>query len=204
MSFNGANTMPIFYAKQIVMDKLILASKSPRRSLLLRENGIDFEVVASNATEIVAAATPRMLVEQNALIKAQSVSENCPDRLVMGADTIVALGNDVFGKPKDEKEAVQMLKTLSGKTHSVFTAVALVCKSKNIKKVSSQESKVKFKNLSESEILDYIKAVYVLDKAGAYAAQENGSMIIEKIDGDFDNVMGLPCRLVGEMLATVK
>lgn len=186
------------------MDKLILASKSPRRSLLLRESGIDFEVIASNANEVIAAETPRMLVEQNALIKAQSVAESYPDRLVMGADTIVALNNAVFGKPKDEKEALQMLKTLSGKTHSVFTAVAFVCKSKNIKKVSSQESKVKFKNLSESEILAYIKAVYVLDKAGAYAAQENGSMIIEKIDGDFDNVMGLPCKLVKEMLALVK
>lgn len=186
------------------MDKLILASKSPRRSLLLRESGIDFEVIASNASEVLAAETPRMLVEQNALIKAQSVAESYPDRLVMGADTIVALNNAVFGKPKDEKEALQMLKTLSGKTHSVFTAVAIVCKNKNIKKVSSQESKVSFKTLSESEILAYIKAVYVLDKAGAYAAQEKGSMIIEKIDGDFDNVMGLPCKLVREMLALVK
>ncbi|MDY6068375.1 MAG: Maf family protein [Opitutales bacterium] len=186
------------------MDKLILASKSPRRSLLLRECGIDFETIVPNVREVLVAETPRRLVEQNALIKAQSVAESYPDRLVMGADTIVALGNAVFGKPKDENEALQMLKSLSGKTHSVFTAVAIVCKNKNIKKVFSRESKVSFKNLSEIEILAYIKAVYVLDKAGAYAAQEKGSMIIEKIDGDFDNVMGLPCKLVKEMLATIK
>ncbi|MBE6414785.1 MAG: septum formation protein Maf [Verrucomicrobiaceae bacterium] len=184
-------------------NKIILASASPRRKQLLQEANIEFDVIPSNAEEI-SNLPPLQLVSENARIKAESVAKQNENRLVLGSDTIVALDNIVYGKPRDLIEATQMLTQLQGKTHSVFTAVCLAKsvdgKMKSVCDV--QKSDVKFKTLSAEEIQQYLKCVNVLDKAGAYAAQECGEMIIEKIDGDFDNVMGLPMRLVKNMLDT--
>lgn len=187
---------------------IILASASPRRSQLLSEAGICFEVYPSDAEEDSnPSAEPATLVCANALLKAESVAQKFPTKIVLGADTVVALDGKIFGKPKDEEEAFEILSTLSGKTHSVFTGVALViqvspytCGSCLKRDVRCAESKVHFKKLSPDEIRQYISKVPVLDKAGAYAAQEHGSMIIEKIEGEFDNVMGLPIKLVREIL----
>lgn len=181
---------------------LILASASPRRSLLMKEAGYAFEVHPSDAREISGIA-PRELVEKNAELKAVAVAQKYPLRTVIGADTTVALGNETFGKPRDIEEAKKMLRVLSGKTHSVFTAVAIVRNDEakvNIKS-AVDESRVKFRELSDAEIQNYISKVDVMDKAGAYAAQECGESIIEHIDGEFDNVMGLPMKTVKKLLA---
>ena len=145
---------------------------------------------------------PSELVRHNAYIKALAVARRYPEeRVVLGADTIVALDGKIYGKPSDRKRAAEMLAELSGKTHSVCTGVALAGLGGEKKLVGAEESRVSFKKLSAAEIEKYIETVNVLDKAGAYAAQEHGSMIIEKIEGNFDNEMGLPCGLVERLLA---
>ncbi len=186
-------------------DKLILASASPRRRELLRAAGIDFDMLAANVAESSdSGGNPAKLAENNAVLKASEVARRNPGRPVLGADTVVALGGVVYGKPIDVADAKKMLKILRGRTHSVFTGVALVRNVGGILRVasSSAESKVAFKNLSDSDIDEYISKVDVMDKAGSYAAQECGSMIIERIDGDFDNVMGLPMAIVKNLLDT--
>ena len=191
--------------KKININKIILASASPRRKQLMQEANISFDVIVSTAAEL-DNLPPRELVSENARLKAEDVSKRNPQRLVLGADTIVAFNNKVFGKPRDINEAIEMLSTLQGNTHSVYTAVCLAKTTKNrtIYYCDVQKSDVQFKRLSLDEIKNYINCVNVLDKAGAYAAQECGEMIIDKIEGDFDNVMGLPMTLVKKMLDTVK
>lgn len=180
---------------------LILASASPRRSQLLRQAGIAFEAIPSKAEEIVED-DPEDMVLRNAKLKAESVALAHPQRLVLGSDTTVALGRRTFGKPKDIGQAKQMLGELSGKTHTVYTAVALVKSTPSGLESSSGicASKVSFKKLDTAAIDRYLEKVNVLDKAGAYAAQECADMIIEKIEGPFDNVMGLPISTVKELL----
>lgn len=186
------------------MGKIILASASPRRSLLLKECGIEFDVEVSRADELDGAyATPSGLVLTNARIKAEDVASRHTGRIVLGADTVVAYEQAIFGKPIDLNDARRMLKTLSGKTHSVYTGIALIYTFENGQKLlraNFDESLVRFRNLDDSKIDEYLQKVEVLDKAGAYAAQEYGSLIIEEIQGEFDNVMGLPCKLVKKEL----
>lgn len=186
------------------MGKIILASASPRRSLLLKECGIEFDVEVSRADELDGAyATPSGLVLTNARIKAEDVASRHTGRIVLGADTVVAYEQTIFGKPIDLNDARRMLKTLSGKTHSVYTGIALIYTFENGQKLlraNFDESLVRFRNLDDSKIDEYLQKVEVLDKAGAYAAQEYGSLIIEEIQGEFDNVMGLPSKLVKKEL----
>ncbi len=185
-------------------NKIILASASPRRRQLLQQANIDFEVIPSNTDE-VSGLPPQQLVATNACLKAENIAKKYKNRIVLGSDTIVALGDKIFGKPNNVQEASQMLMTLQGKKHSVYTSVCIAKfdGSKIYKMCNTQKSDVKFKNLTSDDIQQYLKCVNVLDKAGAYAVQECGDMIIEKIDGDFDNVMGLPIQLVKNMLDTV-
>ena len=184
-------------------NKIILASASPRRKQLLAEAGYQFDIAVSNVDEY-DNLPPMELVETNARLKAYAVAKENPERIVIGSDTTVAFNGRIFGKPKDLQEAFTMLKTLQGNTHSVYTAVCVVKNSAgNFKTLSGvQESKVLFKKLTDDKIKNYLECVNVLDKAGGYAAQECGELIIEKIDGDFDNVMGLPLRLVKKLLDT--
>ena len=186
------------------MGKIILASASPRRSLLLKENGIEFDIEVSRADELDAAlAAPEELVLANARIKAEDVASRHVGRIVLGADTVVAHSGTIFGKPRDLDDARRMLKALSGKIHSVYTGIALIYAFENGQKLARtafEESFVKFRKLDDSKIEEYLEKVDVLDKAGAYAAQEHGSLIIEEIQGEFDNVMGLPCKLVKKEL----
>lgn len=179
------------------LNKIILASASPRRRELLTRENFNFCVFPSNAKEESECDTdPRDLALANARLKAEEVSEKFPNCPVLGADTIVVLNGEVFGKPKDIADAKSMLKILQGKTHSVFTAIAILKKDAGICDLSIDESKVAFKPMSDYQIDEYLKKVNVLDKAGAYAAQEFGELIIENIKGEFDNVMGLPCTLL--------
>lgn len=187
------------------INKIILASASPRRRQLMQEAGYNFEIIVSSAEEI-QISNPIELVRINAENKAKDVARKNPNRLVLGSDTIVAFAEKVLGKPKDLTEAFDMLKMLQGNSHSVYTGVsfAMFDGQKFSTKTDVQESKVIFKKLSDADIKNYLQKVNVLDKAGAYAAQECGELIIEKIDGDFDNVMGLPMRLVKNLLDTLQ
>ncbi len=187
------------------INKIILASASPRRRQLMQEAGYNFEIIVSSAEEI-QISNPIELVRINAENKAKDVARKNPNRLVLGSDTIVAFAKKVLGKPKDLTEAFDMLKMLQGNSHSVYTGVsfAMFDGQKFSTKTDVQESKVIFKKLSDADIKNYLQKVNVLDKAGAYAAQECGELIIEKIDGDFDNVMGLPMRLVKNLLDTLQ
>ena len=182
-------------------NKIILASASPRRRELLARENFNFEIFPSSAEELSeCGADPKALALENARLKAAQVADKFPHDVVLGADTIVVLGGKVFGKPKDLREARRMLGELQGRTHSVFTAVAIVKKDEGVCDLSADESRVAFKPMSEGQIADYLSKVNVLDKAGAYAAQEFGELIIESISGEFDNVMGLPCKLLKKRL----
>lgn len=182
--------------------KIILASNSPRRKELLEKNKIEFVVRPSNVDE---ALNPDFTVYENvmklAYLKAQDVYNKNPNEIVLGADTIVAYGNEILGKPLDEMDAFRMLKLLSGKTHEVITAVAVIAKNKEI--VEYEVSKVTFKKVSEEEILEYIKTKEPMDKAGSYAIQGIGNKFIESFEGEFDNIVGLPMKLVLRILEQI-
>ncbi len=189
-------------------NKIILASASPRRKELLEKANVDFEIIVSHADEIDdPSADPATVATENARLKASAVALENPNRATLGADTVVAFGGKIYGKPKDLDDAKRMLSELQGNTHSVFTGIcsAVADENKNLQTCCDvEESRVKFKKLSPEEIDAYLKVVNVLDKAGAYGAQEHGEMIIEKIDGAFDNVMGLPVEASKKILDTLE
>ena len=172
---------------------LLLASNSPRRRDLLREAGFDFEVFAPQATErFDVDLTLRELTAFNALRKAMATARLRPNNVVLAADTLVTIDGQVLGKPKDKNEAVAMLQQLSGRAHEVWTSV-FISHLAEAKSASFHDvSRVRFHRLSRDQIDNYFARVNPLDKAGAYAAQGFGSEIIEKIDGSFTNVVGLP------------
>ena len=187
------------------MKRIILASASPRRSELLKSHGIEFEVIVSDAEETNVGETPKAIAEKNAFFKAKAVYdslENKENIIVIGADTVVALGNTIYGKPKDKEDAVNMLNNLSGKEHSVITGVAIITtENGQIKLLTpSEETKVKFKTLTAQEIEDYTNSSEPYDKAGSYAIQGNAKVFIEYIEGDYENVIGLPAGKIKKYL----
>jgi septum formation protein len=183
------------------MSRLILASSSPRRVQLLREAKFDPEVVPPEVAELSCDyLTPSELARFNARLKAATVTVAYPDAVVLGADTVVALGWEVFGKPRDLEDAGRMLSKLVGKTHEVITGIALVEANSGRMTLRAVASTVTFRSLSTTEIDAYLKIVNPLDKAGAYAAQESANVIIERISGSFTNVVGLPMELVRPLL----
>lgn len=187
------------------MSRFILASSSPRRIQLLREAKFHPEVVRPEVAELSCDfLTPGELARFNARLKAAAVAALNPDATVLGADTIVALGSEVFGKPRDFDEAGRMLRKLVGKTHEVITGIALI--EANLGRgmiLRAVCSAVTFRSLSTMEINEYLKTVDPLDKAGAYAAQDSADVIIERIDGSFTNVVGLPMELIRPLLRSV-
>ena len=180
---------------------LILASGSPRRLELLKLITEDFTVIPADCEEhLDNSLSPHEAVKALACQKAEFVSERYPEQTVIGADTTVFCGNMSLGKPKDAADAKLMLNTLSGKIHSVITAVA-VAKGGKILKAFSEETQVEFYPLSEKETDEYIKSGEPMDKAGAYGIQGKGALLIKRINGDYYNVMGLPvARLARELL----
>ena len=182
---------------------LILASTSPRRQSLLAELGIPFTISAPTLEqETLDPALPLAeALEHLALEKARSVARDNPQALVLGADTIVCKDDALLGKPRDAAHAAQMLRTLSGAEHQVITAVALTCAESQKSITRHAQSSVHFRTLSEQEIQDYIASREPLDKAGAYGVQSRGALFVERIDGDFFNVMGLPVEQLGLVLA---
>ena len=182
------------------MENIILASSSPRRKRLMLEAGFKFEIIVSDAEEISDKfMIPWDLTVQNAQIKASPIAQINQEKIVIGADTVVSLDNEIFGKPSDMEEAVKMLARLSGRTHIVTTGVCIIQKEKN--ETFYVNTEVTFKPLSGKEISQYLKVINPLDKAGAYAAQDHGELIIEKYSGSFTNVVGLPMSEVKEALA---
>lgn len=183
------------------MNALILASSSPRRSQLLREMGIPFTVVTAAVEELdgTSGLTPVALARENAQRKAEAVASTHPEQLVLGADTVVALGSRILGKPASLDQGREFLTSLSGQTHEVITGVALACPGKSLE-LREAISRVTFRTLTPEIISRYLEAVPVLDKAGGYALQENGDWIIERVEGSRSNVVGLPVELVEEML----
>ena len=170
---------------------LILASKSPRRKELLKQIGIPFLVVVSDAEEVSGNSwTPAALVVENAKRKARAVAEKYPDSPVLGADTVVSLEGKIFGKPKDKDEARKMLTALSGKMHEVTTGLALI--NRNEIRTTSVTTKVFFDTMTKADIDAYIATDEPMDKAGAYAIQGKAARFIEKIEGSYSNVVGLP------------
>ena len=183
------------------MSRLILASVSPRRVQLLREASFAPEVVRPEVAELSCDfLTPSELTRFNAKLKAAAVAAHFPDSVVLGADTVVALGLEVFGKPQDLDDAHRMLQKLVGKTHEVITGIAMIETSVARLTLRAVSSTVTFRRLTTGEIEKYLKAVNPLDKAGSYAAQELANTIIERIDGSFTNVVGLPMELVRPLL----
>lgn len=168
----------------------ILASGSPRRRELLKQVGARFRVAISDAAELQEAAEPFALVRHNAEAKAQAVARLHKTLPVLGADTVVALEGKIFGKPKDEAEAREMLKALSGKVHEVLTGIAWVREGHTFSEVVT--TNVKFSQLAETEIDRYIASGEPMDKAGAYALQGLAAVFIEGIEGSYSNVVGLP------------
>jgi len=180
--------------------KIILASQSPRRKELLLQMGVRFRVVTAEVAEVHGRGNAaRSICKRNALAKAAAVAQNFPKQTVLGADTLVHLGDELFGKPKSLAEARRMLERLSARTHQVTTACALVRGGR--KKVFSVTTRVTFRELSTRQINAYLRAVPVLDKAGAYAVQLKGEWIVEALHGSFTNVVGLPVERLGRELA---
>jgi nucleoside triphosphate pyrophosphatase len=172
---------------------LVLASCSPRRAALLSEGGFEFEIVSPRVAErFDATLTLRELTLWNAIRKGMSVAQTRPDAVVLAADTLVALENQVIGKPADLTEAERILRHLSGRTHQVCSSVAIYRQTSGRSAAFHDVSRVCFHRLSNATIESYLANVGPLDKAGAYAAQGSGAEIIAKIEGSFTNVVGLP------------
>lgn len=175
------------------MNNIILASSSPRRIELLNQIGINPEVIKSQIEEIVREnETPEQISMSLAFRKAYDVASKHQQGVFIGADTIVVLDNEILGKPKDEEDAFFMLKKLSNKEHYVITGFSILDLANRIKVVDYEKTKVIFNELSDERIAAYIKTQEPLDKAAAYGIQGKGALLVNKIEGCYFNVVGLP------------
>lgn len=201
------------------MSQIILASASPRRKELLEQIGLEFEICPAKGEEIITKSVPEEVVMELSKQKAEEVAamvssfgENHKeittpsDILVIGADTVVAYDGKILGKPKDEDDAKRMLAMLSGNTHSVFTGVTLVLIDKSGRAgevVFYEKTDVKMYPMTAQEIERYVSTGEPMDKAGSYAIQEKCAIHIEKIDGDYNNVVGLPIARIYQELKNI-
>lgn len=186
--------------------RIILASASPRRKELLEQVGAEFEIIPAVGEEIITDSSPQQAVLDLAAQKAAEVAAKVrEDAIILGADTVVAFGDKILGKPKNEADAKQMLSLLSGKTHSVYTGVSIVVRQSGESQSYSfyEETEVTMYPLSEQQILSYIRTKEPMDKAGSYGIQGKGAVFIEKIQGDYNNVVGLPIARVFRTLEEV-
>ena len=183
------------------MKKIILASASPRRRELLGQLIGEFEVIPSGAEENITNTDPHDTVCELARTKAEWVAERHPEAVVIGADTMVYLGKTPLGKPKDAEEAREMLRMLSGRAHQVYTGVCVIADGKTIAEAECTD--VYFAELSEAEIEEYVNTGDSMDKAGAYGIQGHAARFVERIDGCYFNVVGLPLRRLYTMLKRI-
>ena len=184
------------------MQRLILASASPRRSAMLREMGIAFDTVPSSFIEPphTNGMPPRRYVQANARGKALQAAAGLNGALVIGADTVVVHRGRVLGKPSSMDEALSFLRMLNGETHEVFSGVCLKDTDRGRMLVAAEKTRVTFRHLSTHEIERYLELINPLDKAGAYAIQAHGSIIVERISGCYYNVVGFPLARLENML----
>ncbi|HIE30153.1 TPA: septum formation inhibitor Maf [Candidatus Poribacteria bacterium] len=181
--------------------KLILASASPRREQLLKQIGLEFEVMPSDFDESrVCMKNPDDSAQRAALEKARFVAKQLAEGIVIGADTIVVYAEEAMGKPKDQSDAIRILKRLSGKRHEVITGVALVKAGNSIEYVWSENTSVWFRQLSDMEIKEYVEIERPMDKAGAYGIQGRAAAFVKRIEGCYFNVVGLPLASLVEKL----
>jgi septum formation protein len=185
----------------VTASPLILASASPRRRELLAGLGVEFTTVPAEVTEYEAAdADPRAMVAHNAALKAEWVAERHPAATVIGADTTVFLDRTVLNKPKDGREARAMLRFLSGRTHTVFTGLAIRRMCDELRLDRGVASEVTFKVLTDDVIEAYLAKVHTLDKAGGYAIQEHPELIVAGYTGSLTNIVGLPVDEMKQLL----
>jgi septum formation protein len=176
---------------------LLLASASERRRELLRRAGVEFQTEIAQVQELTGAGMPaRKLCLLNAQLKATEVATRFPDRIVLGADTIVSFDGRIFGKPRDAADARAILEELCGRIHEVLTGVCLVHRSQGKLCRFTDSTRVKFRARREVDLDAYLRSIYPLDKAGAYAAQEDHGRLIECVEGSMSNVIGLPVERV--------
>ena len=183
--------------------RLILASDSPRRRQILSEIGLSFEVISPNIEEHLNSTPPAEHVVNYSLEKVKAVSQQVSRGIILGADTIVVLESATLGKPKSKEEALQMLSKLGGRTHTVYSGVAILDVEKERSLTGYQTTEVTFNQLDGAEIERYLSTGEYVDKAGAYGIQGMGSLLVKKIKGDLDNVIGLPLATVRKLLAEV-
>ncbi len=186
--------------------KIILASKSPRRREILSQLGLKFEIIVSDTDESTDIKDPSRLVRELALKKGRAVRDllalkggDLSDTLIISSDTVVYCGGEILGKPVDRADAKRMLKSMSGRAHTVYTGIAAIYAGREAADVS--ETEVNFARMSEGEIEGYLKTAEYADKAGAYAVQGGASLFIEGIKGDYFTVVGMPVRKLSELLA---
>ena len=181
--------------------KIILASQSPRRRELLKRIGIEnFKVIPAQGEELATRTlTPDQLVEELSQRKCAEVAAAHPKDLVIAADTVVSIHNRVLGKPRSEEDAARMLAALSGKLHLVYTGVTVAKEGRTL--TQHEVTSVRFRTLTQADIIRYIATGEPMDKAGAYGIQGYGSVLVEGISGDYYNVMGLPVCRLARMLA---
>jgi septum formation protein len=183
----------------MTLPPLILASASPRRAALLKQLNLDFQVVPSDAPEILdEQLSPLELCQLNAHRKARVIAKKHPDAMVLGADTLVFLGGEILGKPADLAEARRMLGRLQGRTHQVVTGVSLIHLRAYRERTFAVSTDVTFHQLTVEQINIYLTKLNPLDKAGAYAIQEHGDTIVSETSGSFSNVVGLPIEMLKE------
>ncbi len=187
------------------MKKIILASNSPRRKELLRNLRLEFDVFPDNTPEPTdTGLSPGKAVKMLAKFKGENVLKtltSSEDAVIIAADTVVSIDDRILGKPKTKKDAFDMLSLLSGRCHNVFTGVYIIEKSSKKSANFYEKTEVCFKSLDISEINDYINSGEPMDKAGSYGIQNLGSLFVERINGDYFNVVGLPICHLGKVLA---
>jgi septum formation protein len=183
------------------MKKIILASASPRRKELLEKIGLKFEVEPSNHEEAIPSVVePHEFAQKISLKKAKVIASKHENAIVIAADTFIVFGNQIMGKPHTDTEARKMLEAINGQSHYVITGFSIVDTDSNMALSRAVETKVSIKKLTPAEIDAYVKSKEPLDKAGAYAIQGLGAVIVERIEGDYYNVMGLPLNALTEAL----
>ena len=181
--------------------QLILASASPRRAGILKQIGLQFQIIPSRMVEAIDdESNPAELVMKLALLKAREAAGLVPEGLIIGADTVVVADGKILGKPAGAVEAFEMLTQLNGKTHAVFTGVAVIEVPGEKARTGYEKTEVTFRSATSAEILAYIATNEPFDKAGAYGIQGRGAVFVERIHGCFYNVVGLPVNLLIRLL----
>lgn len=185
------------------MPRLVLASASPRRRQLLAEHGYAFTVAPADVEEIAPPhLTPREVVLWNARSKAHAIARERPEEIVLGVDTLVAFKGRIFGKPRDLDEAFAMVSELNGRSHEVFSGVCIARLATGEERTFTEATRVHFRHLSDVQLRAYLTRIGPLDKAGAYAAQDDRGELIERVEGSFTNVIGLPMEALAEAMET--